>query len=106
MNRWLSHAAAVLVALLGGVYFGAFSCGGYAWHKDAFLLVLAATVTAALLVPLRRERPVLSRLLVLIAIPVLFVMTQAAATPFTPAAPDSVGDFLRGFVLALERGSC
>lgn len=106
MNRWPFTVVAVDVALLGGAYFGAFSCSGYAWHKEAFAVLLTIVAIAALLVPLHRQRPVQSRLIVLLGIPTAFVTAQAAAAPFYPALPDSLGGFLRAFMLALESGSC
>lgn len=105
MTRWLFTFMSVVTALLGGAYFGAFACGGFPWHRQAFLIVLGATTLAALMVPLDRRRPVLSRLIVVVGVPALFITAQAAAAPFYPAPPDSFEDFL-GSLLALESGSC
>jgi hypothetical protein len=105
VNR-LPLIAALLLAVLGGVYFGLFSCGGYAWHKPAFFVALVATTLAALLVPLQRPRPVASRLGIVVAVGVAFLLTQAIAAPFYPAPPASWGDFMRVFLHTLEQGPC
>jgi hypothetical protein len=55
--RWLPIASAVFVASIGGVLFGFLSCGGYAWHKEVLLWLLAVAITIATLLQLRPKRP-------------------------------------------------
>jgi hypothetical protein len=98
--------AALLLAVLGGIYFGLFSCGGYAWHKPAFFAALAAATLTALLVPLQRTRPVANRFGTVVAIGVAFLLTQAIAAPFYPAPPTSWAEFMRIFLHTLEQGPC
>src|SRR6218665_3381157 len=100
MNRWFLTVVALVVALLGGAYFGAFSCGGYEWHQEALAGVLLAVTAVSVLVPFHRQRPALSRLPALLGVPVMFIIAQAVAAPFYPAAPDSAGGFLRAFLFA------
>lgn len=104
--RWLPIAGAVSVAVLGGVFFGLFSCGGYAWHKEAFFWLLVAVITIAALFPLHRKQPVLSRVAVVLGVPVLFLIVQTATAPFYPAPPASWSEFLQAFISTLERGPC
>lgn len=104
--RWLPFAGVISVAVLGGVFFGLFSCGGSAWHKQAFFWLFLAAIGIAALLPIRRKHPVLSRIAVVLGAPTLFITAQAAATPFYPGPPASWSEFLQVFISALERGLC
>ena len=70
----------------GGIWFGLTSCGGYGWHREVFGVLVWAVTGAAALWPLRRPWPVVSRLM-LLGVPVVFVVVQAAAAPFIPPHP-------------------
>jgi len=41
----ISTALPFAVAILGGIFFGQFSCGGYAWHKTLFKIIICVTIT-------------------------------------------------------------
>lgn len=104
--RWLPTICAIFFAIFGGIYFGLFSCGGNAWHKQAFYAVLAAFTIVALVVPFSRTRPFLTRLGLVVGVESGFVLSQAVAAPFYPSAPESWSAFFRGFAWALEHGPC
>lgn len=104
--RWLPTACAVSVAVLGGVFLGLFSCGGYAWHKEALFWLLVGAIAIAALVPLHRKRPVLSRVAVVLGVPALFLTVQAATAPLYPALPASWSEFSRVFMSTLEHSPC
>lgn len=106
MRHGLPVIAAFALALSGGCYFGLFSCGGDAWHEEAFFCVLVALVVVALMSSREHRRPLLSRLFVLLGVPAVFAIAEAAAAPFYPAAPGSWQEFSRGFLSAFERGPC
>lgn len=104
--RWLPIAGAVAIAVLGGVFFGLFSCGGYAWHKEAFFWLLVAAVAIATLFPLQRGLPVLWRVVIVLGVPVLFLAVRAATAPFYPVPPTSWSEFLQVFISTFEHGPC
>jgi hypothetical protein len=104
--RQLATISAFTLAFIGGLYFGLFPCGGYAWHKEAFEWTLGIVTVVAVVWPLRRRWPVLSRIGILLGVPVVFIMVRAAAAPFYPSAPESWEAFFRVFLSTLERGPC
>ena len=106
MTRAVPTAAAVVVALAGGAYFGLASCGGYSWHRHAFLAGLSALVGIALLVPWSRSRPWMSRVAVMIGVVAAYVLSEATAAPFYPAAPETWASFSTTFVRTLVYGPC
>lgn len=111
MNQWLSKSSivlfiAILLAVLGGIYFGLFSCGGYAWHKDIFYMVFALTLLLVFIFPLSILKKIPYRLLSILLLIVLFIVVQAAASTFYPTNPASISDFFQGFYLALQDGPC
>jgi hypothetical protein len=93
----------VLVAAVGGAFFGYFACGGYAWHRHTFLFANAALslVAAALAVG-----SWLSRTLLFLAIWPVYWLGQALAAPLYPAAPASWAEYWRGVVVTLQYGPC
>jgi hypothetical protein len=104
--RTLPSIAAIAIAILGGVFFGLFSCGGYLWHQWVFLAILSAVVIIALLVPWRRKRPVLSRLTLLIVVIGANGAALGLSAPFYPAPPISIKDYGHRILLTLEYGAC
>lgn len=97
---------ALLFACAGGTYFGLFSCGGYVWESQIYWAVSALLVTLALVLSRRVLGNWVRRLAFLIIYLVTFTLSQAAAMPFYPAAPESFAEYRRNFILALEYGPC
>ncbi len=89
---------------MGGVYFGLFSCGGYAWHWYALLGIAALLSAWAVAAPVKKT--VWGRLWPLALAPVAFVLAEAVAAPFYPAAPTSLDQYGAQFALTLQRGAC
>jgi hypothetical protein len=100
------NVSALTVAILGGVFFGLFSCGGYAWHKTAFSLVLAALTFLALWFPVSVSRPFLARAGLIVVVCLSFFIFEAIAGTFYPGPPESWSEFWVGFRRNLVYGPC
>ena len=97
--------AAILIAVLGGVWRGVASCGGYVWHDQAMLVALAfAALSVALFVP-RQGASFLRRVLLAVAVIGTFFAVRALSAPFYPAFP-GFGDYFRQVGMALSAGPC
>jgi multisubunit Na+/H+ antiporter MnhB subunit len=96
---------ALLLAALGGVWFGLFSCGGYVWHHQLMHWTLGALAVALLLFPPRRAASLSRRAALALAVVGTFFVFHALAAPFYPAFP-SFGDYFRQVGLALATGPC
>lgn len=96
---------ALLLAALGGVWFGLFSCGGYAWHHQLMHWTLVVLVLALLLFPPRRAASFGRRAALALAVIGTFFVVRALAAPFYPAFP-GFGDYLQQVGLALTAGPC
>jgi hypothetical protein len=95
---FLSFAAA------GGIYFGLFSCGGYRWHWHVFLGIGAMLFAWVALAPMKAT--VWHRLWPLALAPLVFVLAQAASTPFYPDLPQHVSEYASRFIGAFQHGAC
>jgi hypothetical protein len=99
-------AATVAVALVGGLFLGFFSCGGYAWHRSAINWVLATVTIAACLIPCWGNHSLARRVAFLLGVACLFVITQAVAAQFYPGPPNSFAAFLAGVWRDLMQYAC
>jgi hypothetical protein len=98
-------SAAVVFIVLGAVYFGVASCGGYAWHKELFCFATPTVAISSVCVPntlLRSFSRKFAFLLVLLV--TYFVIEAATATIYFGAS--SVSEFGRHFLQSLEFGPC
>jgi hypothetical protein len=100
------NASALLVAVIGGVFFGLSSCGGYAWHKRAFFCALAALTLAALWFPVSVSRPLVARAGLIVVVCLGFFVVEAIAGAFYPGPPNSWSQFWAEFRLNLAHGPC
>ena len=100
------NVAALAVAVVGGIFLGLFSCGGYAWHKPAFLALLVACTGAALFFPASAARPLAARIGLVVLVGIGYLASQAAAAAFYPAAPASWSEFATRFASSLVHGPC
>ena len=98
-------AFAFLVAVLGGLWLGLASCGGYVWHHQLMQWTLVALSLALLLCPPRQAASLSRRALVALAVVGAFFLVRAFAAPFYPAFP-GFGDYFRQVGLALFTGPC
>ena len=99
-------ACAVIVVAAGAIYFGLFSCGGLAWHKSAFLAVAPIACVVAVAWPSRVLSSMRRKAIFLLLVGLGYVLLKAAAAPFYPRTPASLGEYGRLFLQALEFGSC
>ena len=108
MPRHLKALIAVfyLVASVGGVWFGLFSCGGYAVHKQlmAWSLVLMAVATIA--TPPFSRSNLWRRFAFSAGLFAAFYLCRALSAPFYLADFQSFGDYLSQVRVALEFGPC
>jgi len=96
----------ILFSVLGGIYFGSFSCGGYAWHKQLFLVALVLAVITSLFFPYLKRSSWLFRSSYLIITVFSFVFFEAFGAALYPSTPESLQNFFKSFLFALEHGSC
>ena len=96
----------IFLSVFGGVYFGLFFCGGYAWHKPLFLAVLGLAVVSSLFFSFLRRASWLLKVSYILISTVAFIIFEAAGAAFYPSAPESLQNFLHSFVFALEHGPC
>jgi hypothetical protein len=108
-NYSLGNTVVVLCCsfvLLGALYFGVASCGGYLWHKQAFRGIAIALYVAALLVSSSFLPSIKHKLLFAACLPLLHVVLESAVAPFYPAPPNSISEYGAYFLQAIEFGPC
>lgn len=114
--RRVLFVVCVVVAIVSGIYFGLFSCGGFVWHKQLHrgieAVTAAAWVFATILIhratPTEQRRPLRILLVCTVfyfAIHEFFVLVMAVVGPFSIAPPQSVVDWWRGFLRIWQLGS-
>ena len=94
-----------LIACLGGIWFGLFSCGGYAWHKQLMhwsLVGLAAIVVAF---PPWTWPATWRRLLLVLGLFVVFYLSLAMTAPFYLGI-NSLQAYVQQFYTAISYGPC
>ena len=94
-----------LIACFGGIWFGLFSCGGYAWHTQLMCWLLASL--AAIIVALSpwTWSATWRRLVLAIGLFVVFYLSQAMTAPFYLGA-DSLQDYVQQVWTTLASGPC
>ena len=108
MLIFASNALSIL-ALLGAFIAGAFtafSCGGYVWHSQLLLSLVAVFTVIPIALPGPALAPLWRRLAFALVVPGTFFLVQALAAPFYPAAPTDLSHFMNTFLRTLERGPC
>jgi len=99
----------VLLALLlvvGAIFLGLFSCGGYIWHRQVIYLLIALFVVLCMLKPPLALQASYKRGLIPIFSLVLFLLVRASASAFYPSAPDSIVSFFKSFWVGIVYGPC
>lgn len=99
-----TYIAALFLGVIGGVYFGLFSCGGYAWHKQAFLTVFFGALLLGTALPPYSVRRIGVRVLAFLGIVTAFAVTEATTACFYPDSPTSWIQFRGEFIYHLENG--
>lgn len=111
MSPTLIRASNVLpiAALLGAIVVGAYtatSCGGYVWHRQLLLSLVALSTAISITFPGPVLAPWWRRIAFAGVVAGAYFLVQAFAAPFFPAAPNDLSHFLSTFLLTLERGPC
>lgn len=96
----------LLVAILGGVFFGLYSCGGYYWHIQAYWITALLFVIGSIALKNQLLNTLTSKLLFPIIYLALFLVSQSAAATFYPSTPESFSEFIRNFLITVEYGPC
>jgi len=94
------------LAVLGGIYFGLFSCGGYVWHSQVFQAVFLGLLALATLLPPYSMKRIATRVCFAVGIVTVFAVMEAAAACFYPSAPVSLSEFFGSFLFHLKNGPC
>ena len=108
-NYSLGNAAVLLCGsfvLLGALYFGVASCGGYLWHKQAFRGIAVALYIAALLLSSSLLPSLRHKLLFAACLPLLHAVLESAIAPFYPGPPNSISEYGAHFLQAIKFGPC
>ena len=98
-------AAAFLVAVLGGIWRGIASCGGYAWHAQAMSVALAIASLSLVLYAPSRSPSLPRRALLAVAVVCTYFLARALSALLYPALPGP-GDYFRQAGMALLSGPC
>ena len=96
----------ILTAILGGIFFGLFSCGGYVWHKELFNVVFCVLLITNFIFPPALFKKSFLRFLLIIIIVCLFIFVQAIASAFYPSFPETWAEFFSEFINGLIFGPC
>ena len=94
------------IAILGGIWFGLFSCGGYAWHKWTFWYSLCAIAVVLLFFPIRPLPVTLRRIPAALGLFVVAFLVRSLVAAFYPGPPDSISSYISSVWLALTYGPC
>jgi hypothetical protein len=107
--RSIGTAALLLSAgfvLVAAVYFGLASCGGYVWHKEVLRAIGGILYLSVLLLPSSLLLSVKAKLIFALGFPATFVLLESAVAPFYPGPPQSLHEYTKLFIHALQFGPC
>jgi hypothetical protein len=96
----------VLIAGVGGVFFGLSSCGGVRWHGQAFLILATALTLIAMAIPSTFLTSWARRVLFVLLIIGAYQLTLALTAPFYPSTPGSLLEYARLVVGSVMYGPC
>jgi hypothetical protein len=99
---WLAFA----VVFIGAAWFGFASCGGYAWHKKAFLACAIVAAGAALVLPSQLLTSHPRRCAFLGILVGGYFLIEAAVAPFYPGPPETIAEYIELFRISLSDGPC
>jgi len=93
---------ALFLGVLGGIFFGLFSCGGYVWHKQLFYAVFLGLLALGVILPPYSAKQIGLRLVAGLGLLVVFAVVEATAACFYLDNPTSWADFKKEFLYHLE----
>src|SRR3990167_1098819 len=96
----------LILAVLGGIFFGLYSCGGYYWHIQVYWITALLFVISSIALKNQFLKTLTSKLLFQIIYLALFLASQSVAATFYPSAPESFSEFIRNFLITVEYGPC
>lgn len=112
-TKAISIVFPVAVATAGGVYFGLFSCGGYALHKSLYSFVLVLlTIICSIVIWKKSDKSkstgkaIATLTIWLILVWATYNTCEAAAASFYPDSPKSLSDFWKRFLICFKYGPC
>jgi hypothetical protein len=112
-RKAISVVVPLAVAMTGGIYFGLFSCGGYAWHKSLYnFLLVSVNILCFIIFWKKREKAegrgktMASLIIFTVLVWATYMTFEAAAATFYPESPTSLSDFWRRFLTSLKYGPC
>lgn len=98
--------AASSFVLVGAMFFGFGSCGGYEWHKEAFRALAVVAAIVAVVAPSPLLRSIVRKAAFLVGLVVGFHLVEATVAPFYPGPPESLRQYGALFLASLEFGPC
>ena len=98
--------AVIVIAIVGGLFFGLFSCGGYVWHEQLFAVLFISGLLFVLFSPPRVIGKLWKRAFFVVSSSALFLFVRAAASAFYPTAPESWAELVSSFARGLQYGPC
>ena len=104
-GRLLVAVASCLV-VVGAIYFGLFSCGGYAWHQSVFGGIALGVCVAAVAVPSRLLFSVRRKALFLLLLGAGYFAIESAVAPLYPSAPGSLAQYIQAVLHSAQVGPC
>ena len=95
-----------LIAILGGIWFGLFSCGGYLLHKQLMIWSLVVMATMIIAIPPFDKNRIWHRVVLAIGLFITYFICQALIAPFYLLDFDSFAEYISQVLYALEYGPC
>jgi hypothetical protein len=97
---------AVATSVIGGVYWGLFSCGAYVWHFRLYIGIAVAFTGLAIFLPSRRGRSLIRAVALPVVVVAGFAISEALVSPFYAGSPDTLSEYGRLVLLTLRTGPC
>ena len=76
-------------ALLGGIYFGLFSCGGYVWHRQLFWIIFLGLTLLVIFFSPNYLNAIWKKVLFIIAVAFIYNLSFSITHPLSSASDKS-----------------
>ena len=104
--RFVPAALALLSSLVAGTYLGLLSCGSSRIQDELVLVAIIPWAALAIWKPGSSAHPNKARIALVVLLPASLIVSQAIASAFYPASPESINDFLNRLAVHLFSGPC